>query len=391
MARWSSFGARFQACGPLQGLPLCVRLWPCGVLGELTNADRRHFSPSDKGYCARGDLCQYQHDEASPHISPLPARSPASESRSLTAAPPFPSSLPLQQPRPFFTPPPRPPYSPYLSPCPSHPQNFNGPPQPFPTPSRPSFPPRGSGPPTQRPDIRPQSTTTLVVENVPRDALTLPSVQQFFGTFGSVVNITIDQPGLRAVVTFATPDQAHRALVSPEAVFGNRFVRVYRQRLDIADRTSSSASSVPFASFSPNLPSQDPSNRPFFPSTSPPLPVPANPAVEAAARHQREAQRKAQAVRAGQLQANASRQKELMERLEEPGLTAADRSTIMQALRKLASLTSLLAGAAPPTVTTSAPTAGSTDGTVDLDPRAQLAQLRTEVNRFLPKGFSIVG
>ena len=93
---------------------------------------------------------------------------------------------------------------------------FNAPPSDLP----PQLPPR--------PDRR--QDKTLVVEKIPEDHLSLGAVNDWFKKFGTVTNVAVDPPTAKALVTFAEHDQAWKAWKSEEAVFGNRFVKVYWHR-----------------------------------------------------------------------------------------------------------------------------------------------------------------
>ena len=93
---------------------------------------------------------------------------------------------------------------------------FNAPPQDLQSPQPP------------RPDRR--QDKTLVVEKIPEDRLSLGAVNDWFKQFGSVTNVAVDPPTAKALVTFAEHDQAWKAWKSEEAVFGNRFVKVYWHR-----------------------------------------------------------------------------------------------------------------------------------------------------------------
>ena len=79
-----------------------------------------------------------------------------------------------------------------------------------------------------RPDRR--QDKTLVVEKIPEDRLSLGAVNDWFKQFGTVTNIAVDPPTAKALVTFAEHDQARKAWKNEEAVFGNRFVKVYWHR-----------------------------------------------------------------------------------------------------------------------------------------------------------------
>ena len=69
-----------------------------------------------------------------------------------------------------------------------------------------------------------------MVEKIPEDRLSLGAVNNWFKQFGSVTNVTVDPPIAKALVTFGEHDQVRRAWKSEEAVFGNRFAKVYWHR-----------------------------------------------------------------------------------------------------------------------------------------------------------------
>lgn len=79
---------------------------------------------------------------------------------------------------------------------------------------------------------RSRSTTTLVIENVPAEYLDLVKINDYFKRFGTITNIQIDQPSAKSLVSYSTPAEAKSAHESPEVIFGNRFVKVYFQKLD---------------------------------------------------------------------------------------------------------------------------------------------------------------
>ena len=88
-----------------------------------------------------------------------------------------------------------------------------------------------------------KSATTLVLENVPAENLDLMQVNERFKRFGTITNIQIDQANQKALVSYATPDEAKRAHTDPDVIFGSRFVKVYFQRIDEGEEASSSSSS----------------------------------------------------------------------------------------------------------------------------------------------------
>ncbi|KAH9853210.1 hypothetical protein C2E23DRAFT_778151 [Lenzites betulinus] len=79
-----------------------------------------------------------------------------------------------------------------------------------------------------RPEKR--NDKTLVVEKIPEDKLTLGAVNEWFSKFGTVTNVAVDAPSSKALVSFAGHDEAYKAWKSEEAVFGNRFVKVFWHR-----------------------------------------------------------------------------------------------------------------------------------------------------------------
>ncbi|XP_006454808.1 hypothetical protein AGABI2DRAFT_198413 [Agaricus bisporus var. bisporus H97] len=71
---------------------------------------------------------------------------------------------------------------------------------------------------------------TLVVEKIPEDKLSLANVNDWFKRFGSVTNVAIDRMGGKALVSFSTHEEAYAAWKSEDAVFNNRFVKVFWHR-----------------------------------------------------------------------------------------------------------------------------------------------------------------
>lgn len=85
---------------------------------------------------------------------------------------------------------------------------------------------------TQVANFRPEQRNdkTLVVEKIPEDKLTLEEVNNWFKRFGQVTNVAIDPRGSKALVSFAEHADARAAWKSEDAVFGNRFVKVFWHR-----------------------------------------------------------------------------------------------------------------------------------------------------------------
>ncbi|KAF8624810.1 hypothetical protein AX15_005697 [Amanita polypyramis BW_CC] len=72
--------------------------------------------------------------------------------------------------------------------------------------------------------------TTLVVEKIPQDKLSLEHVNDWFKRFGMVTNVAIDAMNAKALVSFSKHNEAHAAWKSEDAVFNNRFVKVFWHR-----------------------------------------------------------------------------------------------------------------------------------------------------------------
>ena len=79
-----------------------------------------------------------------------------------------------------------------------------------------------------RPERR--NDKTLVVEKIPEDKLSLDAVNSWFKRFGTVTNVAIDARTAKALVSFSDHTEAHAAWKSEDAVFGNRFVKVFWHR-----------------------------------------------------------------------------------------------------------------------------------------------------------------
>ncbi|PWN45527.1 hypothetical protein IE81DRAFT_320289 [Ceraceosorus guamensis] len=92
-----------------------------------------------------------------------------------------------------------------------------------------------------------KSETALVVENIPPESLELIKVNEFFKRFGTITNIQIDVPGKKALVEYSRPDEAKAAISCPDAVLGNRFVKVFFQRFENGSSNGQPAS-LPAAS-----------------------------------------------------------------------------------------------------------------------------------------------
>jgi RNA-binding protein 26 len=71
---------------------------------------------------------------------------------------------------------------------------------------------------------------TLVVEKIPEDKMSLEHVNGWFKRFGTVTNVAIDVAKAKALISFSNHDEAHAAWKSEDAVFNNRFVKLFWHR-----------------------------------------------------------------------------------------------------------------------------------------------------------------
>ena len=71
---------------------------------------------------------------------------------------------------------------------------------------------------------------TLVVEKIPEDKLSLDAVNAWFKRFGTVTNVAVDAANAKALVSFLKHEEAYAAWKSEDAVFNNRFVKIFWHR-----------------------------------------------------------------------------------------------------------------------------------------------------------------
>lgn len=96
-------------------------------------------------------------------------------------------------------------------------------------------------PPKQAPPPPTPNAGTICVMGVPQEMNTIEQLNEHFKRFGNILNIVIKQDTQTAFIKFAEHPSAVAAIESPDAVFGNRFIRVnwaHRQDSDdtVCDR-----------------------------------------------------------------------------------------------------------------------------------------------------------
>ena len=72
--------------------------------------------------------------------------------------------------------------------------------------------------------------TRLVVDHIPYEHCSISSVNSFFSKFGNLTNVTVNPDQRRAKIQFATNEEANQAYHSADAIFDNRFVKLYWDR-----------------------------------------------------------------------------------------------------------------------------------------------------------------
>uniref|UniRef100_A0A4W4F558 RNA binding motif protein 26 n=1 Tax=Electrophorus electricus TaxID=8005 RepID=A0A4W4F558_ELEEL len=84
----------------------------------------------------------------------------------------------------------------------------------------------------QKKSVFSSANTKLAIRQIPPDLNTISKLNEYFSKFGTIVNLQVaynnDPEG--ALIQFASPEEARRAIHSPEAVLNNRFIRVYWHR-----------------------------------------------------------------------------------------------------------------------------------------------------------------
>ena len=233
-----------------------------------------------------------------------------------------------------------------------------------------------------RPERR--NDKTLVVEKIPEEKLSLGSVNEWFKRFGTVTNVAVDAVSAKALVTFSNHDEALAAWKSEDAVFGNRFVKVFWHRPMEGHGQAGQRALAASASFVANLAAKDgqPSNPPSTEATVAP---PATSAAHARKPSATPSSSAAAALAAKQklLEQQIAEQKSLMAQLATA--SAEEKKTIMARLRKLGEEMKPPAAASqtpPPPTSTPAPAvkkARSTTPSVEDKQRLERERLDKEL------------
>ena len=171
---------------------------------------------------------------------------------------------------------------------------------------------------------------TIVVEKIPEDHLSLEAVNNWFKRFGTVTNVAVDPSGGKALVSFSNHDEAFAAWKAEEAVFNNRFVKIFWHRPMAGQGGVGAKALQASAQLVANLTTRD-----SGPSTElPPAPksVLTRPGPAAKPKPAKPSLTALQ-VKQQQLEKQIAEQKELMGKLSKA--TLVEKKEIMSRLRKL--------------------------------------------------------
>ena len=77
---------------------------------------------------------------------------------------------------------------------------------------------------TSRPTL---SSTRLILDKIPPDCCNVAKINEYFGKFGNLVNLSVQADQNRALLQYEKPEEALAAFRSPEVIFDNRFVKLF--------------------------------------------------------------------------------------------------------------------------------------------------------------------
>ena len=181
------------------------------------------------------------------------------------------------------------------------------------------------------PSFRPErrNDKTLVVEKIPEDKLSLGAINDWFKRFGTVTNVAVDASGAKALVSFSNHDEAHAAWKCEDAVFSNRFVKVFWHRPMEGHGQKGARMLAASADLVAKVGGKDAPPKSTAPAPAPSAPAPATPRKAASS----SSAVSALAAKQQLLEKQIAEQKALMEKL----MTASgdEKKDIMARLRKL--------------------------------------------------------
>lgn len=170
--------------------------------------------------------------------------------------------------------------------------------------------------------------TTLNIEKIPSEFCQISTVNDFFAKFGTITNISVQPHAQKAVIQYSTRAEAENAYNSPDAIFDNRFVKVYWHKDEPAT----------------NAPIEPP--QPVVPKSNEPDPELVAARAAELAKEREEKQKKhqehmktileIQKKRELQLQHQIDEQKRLLAKLtNSTGMTQAEKADLLKALKSI--------------------------------------------------------
>lgn len=99
-----------------------------------------------------------------------------------------------------------------------------------------AHPPKNVHPMPKRIQFGSPSSTRLVIESIPLELLNIAALHGYFARFGTIVKMDLEPEAGRAKLEFTEASAAKAAYDCPEAVFGNRFIRILWEHEAMASR-----------------------------------------------------------------------------------------------------------------------------------------------------------
>lgn len=191
----------------------------------------------------------------------------------------------------------------------------------------------------------PRSETRLVIDKIPPEFCTVVQVNEYFQRFGKIVGINVHPELQRANIEYSSKEEATAAYTSPDVIFGNRFVKVYRDQDPAAaaapygNRRFSGSPGGYASQFAPTA------GGPSGSDVARPLP-PLNETLQKkqeALRGMYELQRQRQEL----LVKYIGQQKELVQKLENKAIPDSERQELLKALRSIDQAIKITQGSSP--------------------------------------------
>ncbi|CEP09278.1 hypothetical protein [Parasitella parasitica] len=184
--------------------------------------------------------------------------------------------------------------------------------------------------------------TTLNVEKIPVENCHISTINDFFAKFGTITNISVQPHAQKAIIQYSTRAEAEAAYNSPDAIFDNRFVKVYWSKEDPSNPSNTTSTDKPA-----NVVAAAPQT-PVAPKVNEPDPelVAARAAEIAHAREEKQKKHQEQMKhileiqkrRESQLQQQIDEQKRLLTRLtNSAGMTQTEKAELLKALKNIQS------------------------------------------------------